>query len=81
MPEQVPAWAQAAAEQQAETLRRQLAELEALPVTEAAAQVEARAGAERVAAVALTRRAEGLHDFTSDPSRQATGIERDGIGL
>jgi len=69
------------AQWQAEALRRQLAELEALPVTEAAAQIEARTEAERVAAEALTRRAEGLHDFTRHPSRQAPGIERDGIGL
>ncbi|MRH29599.1 AAA family ATPase [Microbacterium sp. SYP-A9085] len=69
------------AQRQAEALRRQLAELEALPVAEAAAQIEARAEAERIAAEALTRRAEGLHDFTRDPSRQLPGIERDSIGL
>jgi predicted nucleic acid-binding protein len=57
------------AQQQAEALRRQLAELEALPVAEAAAQVEARAEAERVAAEALARRAAELHDFTRDQHR------------
>lgn len=65
------------AQQQAEALRRRLTELEALPVTEAAAQVEARAEAERVAAEAVARRAAGLHDFTRDPHRPSLSSRPD----
>lgn len=72
------------AARQAEALRHRLTSLEALPVTEAAAQIEARVEAERVATEALARRAARLHDFTRDPhrpSQQTPGIERDTPGL
>jgi len=66
------------AQQQAEALRRQLAELEALPVTEAAAQIEARAEAERVAAESLARRAARLGSTDRGPQhRTHQGPERD----